>query len=434
MTRDTARTKQSRERMRMMDVPFWDYGFGNNRQIGSAIFPLVGTPDPDAVRERVRRLMDWTPRFGQMVEESRGRIRAPFWATDPHFDFDRHFHHVRLDGLGMGEFFERYSRRYEVPLDKRRPLWEVWYYTGVEGGSVLAFKMHHSMYDGLSFVAMSRILSDTPPSIEDARRKLEKASAGSPQAIKPDRSRTTRWTNLVSTAREKLTEIREHGESLWPQPLGDERQISVASLPMGKIRGIQARTGSSLTAIYQTFWSMALEVMHGSMPDELAVSLPMSMRHLTTPTHPLDLDSRQTSTPLAIPFHISDPVRRLGVVHERLNEVKNLRESIYRSALIAERLPRQVLHRAVLAKIKLTNMISSSVPGPKKPLTVLGEQITDLFLHTGPVPHNPLAVVFTSYADRLSVVLTADPILVPWVAKMPTEAATALDALDAATS
>ncbi|MCC7076102.1 MAG: DUF1298 domain-containing protein [Acidimicrobiia bacterium] len=435
---DMTASRPSRERMGIMDVPFWDYGFGNNRQIGGIVYVLGGQPAVDDVRARVRTLLDWSPRLRQHVEESWGHIRAPFWVEDSDFDLDSHFHHVQLDGIGLPEFLDKYSRRYEIPLDSRRPLWEVWYYTGVEGGSCLVLKMHHSIYDGLVFAQISRILSDTPPSLDEAKRKIAQIRARTASARREDRTGSTGTESGMSKLSRVLVDqaarLRRQGESIWPEPLGHSRQISATSLPMTTVRAIQKRTRTSLTAVYQTFWSMAVQAMHGGLDREIAVSLPMSMRHLTQPVHPLDLDSRQTSTPFLIPYQISDPGTRLAEIDRRLGELKARRVQIFAAAQIARHAPRQVLKRAVVAKIRLTNMVASSVPGPKKPLDMLGHRVSNLYMHTMPVPHNPLVAGFVNYGPQLEVTLTADPDIIPWVEKMPGAVATALDALDAATS
>lgn len=429
-TRSVSTAPTAKERMPVLDVPFWDYGFGSHCQIAGIVLPLrgtKGTPGASEVANRIRRLIDLSPRLTQRVIESPGHIRRPLWSACD-LNFDAHFSHVQIDG-SLDDFFCRYSRVFSVPLDRNRPLWEAWYFTGVDDGAVLCWRAHHSMLDGLSAVELTRIMSDQggvaagPPSGLAGPVGLGPAKQG---------SGSTGLTKFAGTLHGILGPTKSTA-AVWPRPIGSARALNCVSLPLSLIQGIRSRTNATMTGVYQTIVSLAVEALQPGLPAEFAVSLPMSVRHLTAPTHPLDLDSRQISTPLAIPLHIADPASRLSEIQRRLDDVKLDRERFLKTTRLASHVPRQVLQRAVISKIRRTNMIVSSCPGPKEPLTLLGSDITDIMLYTGLVPHNPLALVATRYADRLSIGIIADPNLVPLWTSLADELSAASERLDAAT-
>ena len=52
------------------------------------------------------------------------------------------------------------ARIMEQPLDRARPLWEIWVVEGLEGGCFATInKLHHCMLDGASGIVLAQITS-----------------------------------------------------------------------------------------------------------------------------------------------------------------------------------------------------------------------------------------------------------------------------------
>ena len=87
----------------------------------------------------------------------------PYWIDDE--DFDLHFH-VRELGLAAPgtdeQLAEQVARIVSRPLDRARPLWELYLISGLPSGHLLT-KIHHAVIDGLSGAEILGLLLDLTP-------------------------------------------------------------------------------------------------------------------------------------------------------------------------------------------------------------------------------------------------------------------------------
>ena len=76
----------------------------------------------------------------------------PYWIDDPNFDLDFHIRHMSLAPPGrVDQLGEQVARIVGRPMDRGRPLWEVYVIEGLESGRwALLTKYHHSTIDGAS--------------------------------------------------------------------------------------------------------------------------------------------------------------------------------------------------------------------------------------------------------------------------------------------
>src|SRR5580658_1018788 len=59
-------------------------------------------------------------------------LDQPYWVDDPDFDIEYHVREVALPGPGSdAQLNEQVSRLHARPLDRRRPLWEIYLITGL---------------------------------------------------------------------------------------------------------------------------------------------------------------------------------------------------------------------------------------------------------------------------------------------------------------
>lgn len=87
------------------------------------------------------------------------------WVTDPDFDVDRHLDRLACPSPGDLPALQRLALEVcSAPLDRRRPLWRMWYVEGLaDGRAALLLKMHHAAFDGMGAVEALASLVDAEP-------------------------------------------------------------------------------------------------------------------------------------------------------------------------------------------------------------------------------------------------------------------------------
>ena len=105
----------------------------------------------------------------------------PYWVDDPDFDLDFHVRELALPPPGTDEkLAEQVARIVARPLDRARPLWELYLIHGLEHGYVaMLTKIHHAAIDGLSGAEIMGVLFDLAPA--GARAAERRARGGDRQ-------------------------------------------------------------------------------------------------------------------------------------------------------------------------------------------------------------------------------------------------------------
>src|ERR671911_1547733 len=113
------------------------------------------------IAERLPRLEP----FRRRVVEVPFGLHHPVWVEDPDFDLDYHVRRAALPAPGgFDELTELTPEIAGRPLDRRRPLWELWVVEGLEHGYVAVIaKMHHAAIDGVLGVDLMTEIFDLEP-------------------------------------------------------------------------------------------------------------------------------------------------------------------------------------------------------------------------------------------------------------------------------
>src|SRR3954452_7554065 len=121
--------------------------------------------DYDQLVDLISRRIALVPRYRQKVRFIPGRLANPVWVDDEDFDVTYHVRRSALPRPGTrAQLKELVARLQSRPLDRDRPLWEIYLVEGLQGGQVgIITKTHHAMVDGISAVDLATVILDVEP-------------------------------------------------------------------------------------------------------------------------------------------------------------------------------------------------------------------------------------------------------------------------------
>jgi WS/DGAT/MGAT family acyltransferase len=98
-----------------------------------------------------------------------GRLANPVWVDDEDFDVTYHVRRSALPRPGTdGQLDELVARVQSRPLDRSRPLWEMYLVEGLcDDRFAIITKTHHAMVDGIGAVDIGQVILDTSPDARD---------------------------------------------------------------------------------------------------------------------------------------------------------------------------------------------------------------------------------------------------------------------------
>lgn len=129
----------------------------------------------DAFRATLRARTDALPEFRAKLADSRLNLDTPVWVEDIAFDIDNHVHRIDAPAPGgRAELAAIASQLVAQPLDRTRPLWDIWVIEGAGGsgpkvtGRVAAVvRTHHVFADGVTsgdlWAQLHAADTDAPP-------------------------------------------------------------------------------------------------------------------------------------------------------------------------------------------------------------------------------------------------------------------------------
>ena len=119
----------------------------------------------EEVRRTLLERIPRVPKFRWKLKEVPLHLDRAVWIEDEHFDVDKHLRRIAVPPPGgrreVGDLMGMFMG---YQLDRRRPLWEMFYVDGVVGGQVaLITKFHHCLMDGASGAGLAEQLFDLEP-------------------------------------------------------------------------------------------------------------------------------------------------------------------------------------------------------------------------------------------------------------------------------
>jgi WS/DGAT/MGAT family acyltransferase len=389
-----------------------------------------------------RRLHLLEPLRYQLVEIP-WNLHHPMWLQNCAVDLDYHVRRVRLPGPGGRRELDQLAGQIaSAPLDRRRPLWEMYFVEGMPGDRfAVVVKVHHALADGVASANLLARAMDLAGPTQDEREPV-------PADPMPSRGQLLR-----AAAREQLHEfgalpglIKETGQGIWRmrrqsrrrgelQPLGRKfnppttfinhvvspgRRFATATLALSDVKQTSRKLGVTINDVVLATAAGGLRELllryDGRADEPILAAVPAA----------LDLSpQRLTGNELSglnvwLPVDSDDPLERArltalaaAIAKEDFHLLGPRVAASWAAYLPAWAAPaafRWLSNRE--GQNKILNLPISSVPGPRQRGRVVGATIGE-FYSVGPlVAGAGMNITVWSYVDQLNIsVLTDDKTL-----------------------
>ena len=163
------------QRLSALDASFLGLEDSRSHMHGGGVFIFDAGPirtadgglDIGCIHEAIEGRLHFVPRFRQKLAFL-PYGRAPIWVDDERFRLAYHVRHTALPRPGDERVLKRLvGRIMSQPLDRGRPLWEMWFAEGLEHDRfALITKTHHCMIDGIAGADLISVILDAVPDSE----------------------------------------------------------------------------------------------------------------------------------------------------------------------------------------------------------------------------------------------------------------------------
>ncbi|GAA4616329.1 wax ester/triacylglycerol synthase family O-acyltransferase [Actinoallomurus liliacearum] len=449
---------------------------------GLAVLDPSGAPGGrltlDDLMELMRRRLPLVRQFRWRLAEVPLGLDHPYWIEDPDFDLEYHVREIALPEPGDDrQLAEQVARLHQRPLDRARPLWEMYLVQGLRGGRIALYaKIHHALIDGVAAAQIVAALLD----LEPEPRQVDVADRWRPE--RPPGA----WSLLAgAAARAAVHPLRTTGGLLRAVPFLDtfplvgrlpgvgvltgalrtaartgevppqadltaprtpfngtvtrHRRVAVGSLPLDEVKKVRHALGVSVNDVVMALCASALRrwlIDHDALPGRpLIAAVPVSTRSLDDDAHGNQVSAMFTP----LPTHLADPRDRIAETHATMTTAKRrlvatpdrwLEELTAVVPPAFGGLAARALLRLAPSAVPPINLVISNVAGPQFPLYLCRAEV---------LAYHPLSVVSDlsgglnitvfSYNGNLDIGLTACREMVPDVWRLIDHLADALEEL-----
>jgi diacylglycerol O-acyltransferase len=435
---------------------------------GLAVYDPSTAPGGDVTHADICRLvgerLHLLPPFTRRLVPVPLGLDHPYWIEDPDFDLDFHIRDSAVPPPGNDrQLAHTIERIFARPLDRTRPLWELYVIHGLEGGRVaLLTKIHHAVVDGVSGAEILGTLLDVSPEGRDIpppdgeRRgerepsQLEMFGRGLlalprqpfrmvralptvvpnltdfpgvgaiPGATTASRTLSRAWGLLPGARSAGVLEATTARPPRTPfnGPISAHRTFAFGSLPLESVKQLKSELGITVNDVVVSLCATAVRdwlLERDALPEApLVAMVPVSVR---TKEEVGTYGNRVSTMIVPIPTNVEDPRERLMTAHATLKSAKE-RHSAVPANLMTDAtsfIPPAVQARASRMTMEITgrlapplNLVISNVPGPREPLYLAGAQLQANFPVSVVTDGIGLNMTVMSYRDHVDFGLVGD--------------------------
>lgn len=422
-------------------------------------------PEPltvERLQSVITQRLHLVPPFRRRLAEVPFGFDQPYWIEDPDFDIEFHVRELALPAPGSDrQLAEQAARLHARPLDRRRPLWELYLISGLSGGRMAVYtKVHHAAIDGVSgndilaavldLSPEGRDLGEVPPwecddvpgpvpllarsalnlaghPVRAARLTAQLARSLPGLAVSPARPRLPVVDRLLprrgTSAVLSQTGLRAP-RTPFNRPVGPHRRWAFCTVPLADVKAVKNAAGATVNDVVMALCAGGLRrwlADHAALPDgPLVAAVPVSVR---TAEQKGKGGNRVSTMTAPLPTHLGDPAGRLLHCHEAMRAAKeqhgalpaDLLSDVTQFAMpaLAGQAARVAARLRLVEWLSPFNLIISNVPGPNLPLYYAGARLLSYYPLSAIADGQGLNITVMSYEDGMHFGLIADRDLVP---------------------
>jgi diacylglycerol O-acyltransferase / wax synthase len=391
-------------------------------------------------------------------------LDQPYWIDDADFDIEYHVREIALPRPGSdAQLTEQVSRLHARPLDRSRPLWELYLITGLAGDRAAVYsKIHHAAVDGVSGTELLTVLFDlTPAGREPPAAQPFQPERPPPLPVLAARAamrlawrpvQTVRITNelvrllptLAPAASTLVGEIlglnRGDGSVIATRPgrapatpfnraITPHRRFAFRSVGLDTVKAVKKTFGVSVNDVVMAMCAGALRrwlIDHDALPGQpLVAMIPVSVRD---PASQGALGNRVSAMLTPLPTNVTDPDLRLEIVHSATQAAKAQQAEIPQGLVdqisdfavpaLTARAARVVFATGLLHRLPPFNVTISNVPGPNVPVYMCGARLVAHYPVSVVTDGQGLNITLVGYLGQLHFGLVSSRELVPDIDKL----------------
>ncbi|MBY0441808.1 MAG: wax ester/triacylglycerol synthase family O-acyltransferase [Mycobacteriaceae bacterium] len=392
----------------------------------------------EAFRAFIGNRLYKTEPLGYQLVEVPLKFHHPMWRENCEIDLDYHIRPWPVSAPGgRRQFDEVIGEIASTPLDRRRPLWEIYVVEGLAHNRIgVIGKIHHALADGVAsanLLARGMDLQPTPERRQylpdPAPGKLELMGSAFVDHLRQIGRipRTVRYT-AQGFARVRRSSLKFSSDLARPfapprtfmnHVLAPERKFATATLALADVKQAAKRLEGTINDMVLAMSTGALRTLslrYDGKAEPLIASVPVSY----DPSPERISGNSFSGMLVALPVDCADPLEWVRRCHANAISAKGIfqlvgpellpRWTAYAPPVVSEGLFRRSAIRE--GQSKMFNVNISNVAGPRQRGRVDGTLVTEIY-SVGPLMAG-IAVNITvwSYADQLNISVLTDDVAV----------------------
>lgn len=385
------------------------------------------------LRERLYKLEP----FGYQLVDIPFKFHHPMWREHAEVDLEYHVRPWRVAAPGgRRELDEAIGEIASTPLDRSRPLWEMYLVEGLANGRVAVVgKIHHALADGVAsanLLALGMDITEGPQRDNDLYVTDPAPSRGElvRSAFADHLRQIARIPGVVKYTADGMARVRKSSRKLSPEltrpftpppsfmnhVLTPQRRFATATLALADVKETSKKLGVTINDLVLAMSSGALRELllkyDGKADHPLLASVPMSYDFSPDRIS----GNRFSGVLIALPVDVDDAAQRVQQAREAALLAKESHqlvgpELVARWAAYMPPAPMESMFRRLSNKDgqnKVLNLNISNVPGPREVGKVGGATVTEIY-SVGPLTAGSgLNITVWSYVDQLNISVLAD--------------------------